>query len=136
MKGYVYLIKLNDFDIVKIGFTDNLQRRLIQIKLGLPFECSIIKYKEYLSEYTARMNEKYLHKKYKDCKVVNCRGNEWFTLSQDKINEIISYIDDTELIIEKPEKHIKKIYKKRKNKLQETIKVEFSLKTILKNIKK
>ena len=80
-KGIVYVLKLKDKNIYKIGVTNDLNRRLKQISPRLPFEVEV--------EHTIKHNhiynlEKELHERFSDKRM----NGEWFRLNKSDLQEI------------------------------------------------
>lgn len=79
--GYVYIIKKNDENIVKIGMSKNYSERTKQISTKLPFEVETVKVFKTKDMYSL---ERKLHDIYKEKRL----NGEWFELS----NEDLEYI--------------------------------------------
>lgn len=79
--GYVYIIKKNDENIVKIGMSKNYSERTKQISTKLPFEVETVKVFKTKDMYSL---EKKLHDFYKEKRL----NGEWFELN----NEDLEYI--------------------------------------------
>jgi hypothetical protein len=76
---YVYVMKCNEF--YKIGFSNNIEKRIKTLMVGNPYELEII----FVFEHNdAKEIEFFLHSRYKK---ENIRG-EWFALSLEQIQEI------------------------------------------------
>lgn len=69
---YLYFIKCNEF--VKIGHTNNVRRRMIDIKGGNPYPLELIAVIVYDSKSKATTDEKRLHKTYEEKR----ESGEWF----------------------------------------------------------
>lgn len=67
--SYIYIIANLEFKVCKIGFSNNVHSRLIQIQTGCPFPLKIYK----IFKGTMKQ-EKRLHQKYKDFRL----SGEWF----------------------------------------------------------
>lgn len=108
MKNYVYLIRLGDSNICKIGYTNKSktpQGRIKELQTGCPFELHIIS--SFFSAYSREI-EKILHRQYAFKKIdenYNTLKGEWFELSNEdiknfqkecqKIQDSIEYISKT-----------------------------------------
>lgn len=81
--GYVYFInEINDLDYFKIGFTTNINMRLMSLQSGNRRKLNIYKYIECINPNTI---ENILHKKFKNQQILN----EWFKISTMEIELII-----------------------------------------------
>lgn len=60
-KGYVYLLKVSNEGIYKIGVSKNVEKRVKQLQTGNPEEIEIIK--KFLSKYPYKV-ESVLHRRY------------------------------------------------------------------------
>lgn len=84
-KEGLYLIKIANSNLYKIGITKDFTQRLRNLQTGNPF---VIEVYNFYPLTTHRKMETYLHNKYKEKKV----GGEWFKLTQDDLNEIHDYV--------------------------------------------
>lgn len=80
-EGYVYVIKKNDENIVKIGMSKNYDERTKQITTKLYFEVETIKV---FKTDDMESLEKHLHELYKDKRL----NGEWFKLTDSDIKHI------------------------------------------------
>jgi len=81
-EGYIYLIKVNDYDYYKIGISKNTPyNRLSGLQSGCPFELSII---DVYVVNNYRKMENILHNKYKKYHTLG----EWFKFDNDMINKV------------------------------------------------
>lgn len=85
---FIYLIKCEDSDNYKIGFSSNPEKRLKELQVGHPFKLNIIS--TYDSIYYNEI-ENSLHNKYGYTK----KTGEWFTLS---LEDEMNFIDECEKI--------------------------------------
>jgi len=85
--GFLYFIKLNGFDIYKIGVTSNLKRRLYDIDSNSPFGIKLINSFFFKNVYEM---EEMIHD--------NLKGNnvrkEWFSLDKEYLEVIINQVYD------------------------------------------
>lgn len=86
MSGFVYLIRVVGTDKVKIGFSKNVEKRIIDLQHSCPFTLEVVfkQYYEYANRIENELHIKYLSK--------NIRG-EWFSLTLDDIEDIKSMCD-------------------------------------------
>lgn len=85
--NYLYLIRMKDTDLVKIGRTSNVKNRLDDLNIGNPYELELL--------YTVKMFnygklEQRTHKFVDDKRV----KGEWFKLNDDYIEKTIAFIDN------------------------------------------
>ena len=85
--GFLYFIKLNGFDIYKIGVTSNLKRRLYDIDSNSPFGVELISYFFFKNVYEM---EEMIHDNLKISKV----RKEWFKLDSDYLKVIINQVKE------------------------------------------
>jgi hypothetical protein len=83
--GYIYLIKLKEQNIYKIGVSQNVRRRLLDINNILPFEFDIVSLHNFKDVYNL---EEYILKKFKGYKL----KGEWFKLPPQKAKVLITYL--------------------------------------------
>ena len=84
MVSYIYVICENDKSPVKIGFSNNPEKRLKQLQTGHP-NILTLHYKEEIDSSNVKILEKIIHKENKHHNV----SGEWFNLSpQDAVLEI------------------------------------------------
>lgn len=69
--SYIYVIANLEFKVCKIGFSNNVQSRLVQIQTGCPFPLEV--YKVFKG---TMQQEKRIHQKYKQFRM----NGEWFKL--------------------------------------------------------
>lgn len=84
--AYVYVIGNKEMNICKIGFTNNIFKRIIAIQTGCPFKLEIFCVVE-----GSVQTEKKLHEKYKDLRM----NGEWFRY-EGKLKESV---ENTESVI-------------------------------------
>jgi hypothetical protein len=85
-QGYVYLIESQGY--YKIGKAKNFTQRTKHLDTIMPIDTTLI-YSFHSQDYTNA--EKTLHNKYKHLR----HKGEWFALTEQEINEIMSIKDDT-----------------------------------------
>ena len=85
--GFLYFIKLNGFEIYKIGVSSNVKRRVNDIDAHSPFGVKLINYFFFKNVYEM---EEMIHDNLKD---TNLR-KEWFELDKEYLNVIINQISD------------------------------------------
>ena len=85
--GFVYFL-IGDHGI-KVGITNNLQRRLRELKSSTPFEFNLIHKIKTIGE-KAQIIEKYYHRKYESAGLSGFDGaTEWLKYSPELMNEIM-----------------------------------------------
>ena len=95
-KEYVYFIKNEDNGLIKIGKTNNLNKRLKQIKrqfthLGLMApELTLIEYME--TEDSTKL-EKIAHEKFKQYRAIG----EWFSINELQIKQCVIDMKDIKI---------------------------------------
>lgn len=89
MSSYVYFIKDEKSNAVKIGKANDIEVRLSELQVGNPNKLNVINYIECLKEEDAKYIEKVLHQKYKELRI----QGEWF-------------IFDEKFLFEQYDKHI------------------------------
>lgn len=77
-QGFVYLLKSGDY--YKIGKANDLNKRLSQIKLQLPFEVKLVHAIEAFHPYKV---EQHWHKRFEEKR----RNGEWFVLTEEDVAE-------------------------------------------------
>ena len=82
---YIYLIKNNNNGLIKIGSTNDPERRIIELKNKMQEELIIIA----LSEKTQQKTESLIQKEYEGKR----QFNEWFKLTENDIKNIITKYD-------------------------------------------
>jgi len=82
--GYIYLIEntIDNSTKYKIGYTNNISRRLKELSTGNPGELNIIK--QFETKWDRKV-ETIMHKKYKYLNI----KNEWFTLTEKNVNSFL-----------------------------------------------
>jgi hypothetical protein len=88
---FVYLLKVQNENIFKIGITKKLSSRKLQLQTGNPFTIELVNF--YESDY-ARKIEKFLHTKYSYTKLTegfDKLSGEWFILNE---KDVLSFKDD------------------------------------------
>lgn len=85
----IYVVKVNDQQLFKIGITQNVKRRVYQLQTANPF---IVKLLFSSVSTSALLIETYLHKRYKSKNV----SGEWFTLSESDLIEMQDIIANWE----------------------------------------
>jgi hypothetical protein len=83
MKSYVYLILDQQSRAVKIGKSNDINSRMIELQTGNPNELKLIRYIECSTEEQAIYLENTLHIKYKDLQ----RKGEWFNFNLEMLND-------------------------------------------------
>ena len=88
----VYLMYNNNTDLYKIGITNNINRRLSQIKTQSGCEIDLIEYFHVCIFYglDSKSIEEELHKTYKKSRVVG----EWFKFTEDEADDCYCYMSD------------------------------------------
>lgn len=81
MKKCIYIINAYRTNFVKIGYTNNLTRRIKEIQIGCPYKLNLI---FFLQTKDYKLIEKSLHNKFKQDKI---RG-EWFNINIKEIDRI------------------------------------------------
>ena len=84
--GYVYLIKIENQDVYKIGFTTNPKRRIYDISASCPFIIKVLEIRKSLFAY--EMEQK-LHKEYGN---YSLKG-EWYVFKSKKAKEVLNKIN-------------------------------------------
>lgn len=77
---YVYFIQIGDSGDIKIGYTNNIKKRLKELQTGSPKKLKLLGYID-----GGRTKEQELHSQFKQYRV----NGEWFRLHQ----EIVDYIN-------------------------------------------
>jgi len=79
----VYFIEASGFGLVKIGYTNNVDMRLLELSVGSPFELKVIETVGCIDRDDARRTEKHFQVRF------NARGHhvrgEWFRLTEAEI---------------------------------------------------
>lgn len=83
---YVYLIANEDTGYHKIGFTNNLNERLLKLQTG---SASKLKYVHTIKTVNFKALETALHKRFETCRLLG----EWFDLSDEDVDYIKSISD-------------------------------------------
>jgi hypothetical protein len=130
----VYLLKTKD--AYKIGVTTTtIEKRIKQLQTGNPNIISCVYYEKVSCDKTMYAIEKMLHKEYKHKNILG----EWFTLSNDEVNQIIlklkvfkkdaylKYYKSIKYEISRGKKNIHK-YKKKNRELEDKINKELNKK--------
>ncbi len=81
VKSGVYIIKVQNSKKYKIGFTQNIKKRMKQFSTGNPCNLKLLYFVETL-DYKSL--EKDLHKEFKDCRV----KGEWFNFEENDLREV------------------------------------------------
>jgi hypothetical protein len=84
--GFLYVIKPTHANVYKIGETDNLDRRLIQIKRKFNFDL------EYVYTHKTRdcaALEDHLHLRYSKYHI----GGDWFALTDEALQDLVKYTE-------------------------------------------
>lgn len=85
--GYLYLIKLNGFDIYKIGVSSNPKRRIKDLKSANPFDIEII--------FLAYFEDVYqLESLVLDLFTINKIKGEWFKAYEEDISNLKIILSD------------------------------------------
>lgn len=90
MINYVYFVKSTN-NLIKIGSTTNVERRLKQLQTGSPGELELLGYIETEDSYAL---ESKLHEEYKTLRV----SGEWFNIPVKQVEELIDKYNDSKLI--------------------------------------
>lgn len=90
LKGHVYFLKCCDTNLYKIGYSTSVKTRLKDIKNGSPTTIEIIGYVASTDCFT---DKEYYHEIFKNKRV----KGEWFTLTNDDINNIEGLLYDNEI---------------------------------------
>ena len=95
--GYLYVLKLKDFDLYKIGVSQNPKRRIRDIKSYFPFDSNLLYLKEFIDVYDF---EEAIHFVYNE----NLLRKEWFYLDKEEAKDLISslqydYFKENDLLI-------------------------------------
>lgn len=85
----MYLFRVRDSNMYKIGYTSNIKKRIKQQQVGNPGEIELVH--SFASRYPSLL-EKAMHGKFKSKKV---RG-EWFELTDDEVNSFVEHCSKTE----------------------------------------
>jgi hypothetical protein len=79
---FLYLIECGEF--YKLGFSDDVEKRLSTLQHSVPFKMQIVFMAKFEDRYKASQLETFLHKKFKPY----CVHREWFKFPKDKIEEV------------------------------------------------
>lgn len=85
--GFVYVVKLSHSNIYKIGETDNLERRIVQLKKKFDFDL------EYVFTHKSRdcfLLEQQLHIRYSKYHI----GGDWFALTDEALTDLMGCLGD------------------------------------------
>ena len=87
-KNYIYILKQEDSNIIKIGVTNNINKRLKSVQTGNPSKISVYYYEERNNAYKI---EAYLKKKFVKYK----KEGEWYENLDPLIVrvELLQYLD-------------------------------------------
>lgn len=109
-KNHVYFIQSGNLGPIKIGYSNNVKKRLSALRSGSPYELSVIGIIE-----GGREKEKELHEKFKEKRIAqNC---EWF----ESCDEIIGFINSNKIKTEAALIKVRKFKKKAKKFSKESI---------------
>lgn len=89
--GYVYLLKIENDSLYKIGVSQNVKRRIQDISSNLPYDLHILSIHYFEDVYDV---EEYLAKKYK-------RSNErkeWYRFTIEQTKEIMIYLHNLNVL--------------------------------------
>lgn len=89
----LYILKCLDTGLIKIGITNNLNKRISSIG-------GTLEYIHHVTIDNPREHEKILHSTYKPCNVFNPNvrngGTEFFQLSSEQVQEVIDYLNSVQ----------------------------------------
>lgn len=83
--SYLYLLHIEELNLVKIGVSKNPHRRIKDIRSSLPFDTTILKI--YKCEDAYKLEEK-IHNMLKSFYV----KHEWFILNRQNIDNLITFL--------------------------------------------
>jgi hypothetical protein len=83
----VYFIGADGFNRVKVGYSNNVEKRRLSLETGCPLELRVWKTVSCMSERDARDLEIWFHKKLK-ARGAHARA-EWFNLSPEQVADIV-----------------------------------------------
>jgi hypothetical protein len=78
---YVYCIQIKDFDLFKVGYSNNVKKRLVALQTAIPFDLEIISLIRCQDSNNARRIEDIIHEYIAE---YHYRG-EWFKMPKEKI---------------------------------------------------
>lgn len=85
--GYLYLVKDNASERIKIGITTNHKERLRSLNTMVPYGITVI---EIFPSNRYVELEKEVHERYKDKR----KNGEWFEFNEDELEECMYYIKE------------------------------------------
>ena len=96
--GWLYILKICNHDIYKIGVSQNPKRRIRDIKSHLPFESKVLFLGNFVDVYEL---EKCIHELFHENKL----RNEWFNSYKEDIDDLIrslkyAYLKENNLLID------------------------------------
>lgn len=123
-KNYVYFIQSGSQGPIKIGYSNDVKKRLSALKSGSPYKLDVIGLIE-----GGRSKEKEMHEKFKEKRL--SQSCEWFEFC----DEIIDFINEnkikTDPILSKTKKTKKEVKKfSKESKISEPFSIEFSQKNL------
>lgn len=89
--GYVYLLKIENDSLYKIGVSQNVKRRIQDISSNLPYDLQILSIHYFEDVYDV---EEHLAKKYKSS---NAR-KEWYRLTIQQAKDIMIYLHNLNVV--------------------------------------
>lgn len=97
--GYIYILQIEEFDLYKIGVSQNVKRRIKDIRSNNPFYCKLIYVGSFYDVYEI---EKQIHELFS----INKFKGEWFKSYKDDIKDLIDslsveYLKKHDLLITK-----------------------------------
>lgn len=81
--GYIYILQIEEFDLFKIGVSQNVKRRVRDIRAANPFCCKLIYVGSFYDVYTL---EEQIH----DLFSKNKHKGEWFKIHTNEIIDLIN----------------------------------------------
>lgn len=90
--SYVYFLKAEGLNQIKIGKANNIQARINQLQTGLPYELKLLYAMKFDNSSDAYRAEQWFHKKFKDARILigesnNRKKTEWFNLEMKKLDD-------------------------------------------------
>lgn len=85
--GYVYLFKCGDY--YKIGYTENVERRVEELDRR-PYSLNVLAVSRALLKPHARTVEQFLHNHFTDYKI----NGEWYYFDEYTVNRIVKFLND------------------------------------------
>lgn len=88
---WVYFVWSSEAQAIKIGVTDNVKRRLSQLKNASPFPLTVLK-----TVRGSEIHERFLHKKFKELRT----QREWFKSTHELLEFVEGLVEGEPLLLD------------------------------------